>query len=124
VDPRGEAPETEMRVEGDVRIYHWGVSESRPLVQEPGSVPSREFFPSIAWGHGASWAMYVESLRDVLADRDPRDPAAERVVQRILGSEAERATLEQRARRIYRWVLENIDDDANAAFGIAPAMLA
>ena len=124
VDPRGEAPETELRVEGDVRVYRWGVTESRPLVQEPGSVTSREFFPSIAWGHGASWAMYVESLRDVLADRDPRDPAAERVVQRILGSEAERATLEQRARRIYRWVLENIDDDPNGAFGIAPAMLA
>lgn len=123
VDPRGDAPATEERVEGSVRVYRWAVEESRPLVQEPGSIPSREFFPSIAWGRGASWDLYVESLRDVLADRDPRDPSAERLVHRILGSEPERATLEQRAHRIYRWVLANIED-SDDVFGMAPSMLA
>lgn len=123
VDPRGEAPRAEERIEGDVRIHRWRVEESRPFVQEPGSIPAREFFPSIAWGHGASWAMYVESLRDVLADRDPRDPAALRLVRRILGEEPERASAEQRAARLYRWVLANIED-TDEVFGMAPAMLA
>jgi hypothetical protein len=65
----------------------------------------------------------VESLRDVLADRDVHDPSAERLVRDILGSELDRATIEQRARRIYRWVLANIED-SDEVFGLAPAMLA
>lgn len=121
LDPRGAAPEAEVRVEGDTRVHRWSVRESRPFEQEPASVPPTEFFPSIDWGHGASWAMYVESLRDVLADRDVRDPAAERLVAEIVGEE--RSTPEQRAERIYRWVLRNVEDSQDV-FGLAPAMLA
>lgn len=127
LDPRGEAPATEERVEerpgGAVRAYRWTARESRPLVREPGSVPSREYLPSIYWGRGASWDMYVESLRDVLADRDVRDPAAEQLVREIVGPDASRSTPEQRARRIYRWVLENVED-SDDVFGLAPAMVA
>lgn len=124
LDPRGPAPQTVMQREDGLRVYSWRVDESRPLVEEPGSVVSREFIPSIYWGYGASWAMYIESLRDVLADRDIRDPAAERVVRDILGEEGDRATPEQRARRIYAWVLDNIEDPGEGAFDLAPAMLA
>ncbi len=123
LDPRGPAPETESRVENGVRVYRWTATESRPLVQEPGSVASREFLPSIYWGRGASWQQYVESLRDVLADRDVRDPAAMRLLREILGEDADRASADQRARRIYRWVAENIEDSPDV-FGLAPAMLA
>lgn len=123
VDPRGPAPRTEERVEEGTRVYRWTVRESRPMVQEPGSVSSHEFFPSIYWGHGATWAMYVESLRDVLADRDVRDPAAVRLVRQITGERGDRASAEGRARAIYRWVLENVED-SDDVFGLAPAMLA
>lgn len=123
VDPRGDAPVAETRVEGDTRVHRWAVEESRPLVQEPGSIASRELIPSIAWGYRASWPVYVESLRDVLADRDPRDPAAERLVASILGNNAAQTTIEQRAHQLYRWVLTHIED-SNDVFGMAPAMLA
>jgi tetratricopeptide (TPR) repeat protein len=123
VDPRGDAPETEERDEDGLHVYHWGVHESRPLVHEPASVASREFFPSINWGRGATWEMYVESLRDVLADRDVHDPAAAALVAQILGEDAARSTIEQRSQRIYRWVAENIEDTEDV-FGLAPAMVA
>jgi len=122
VDPRGAAPATETRIEEGLRVYHWGVSESRPLTQEPGSVAAREFLPSIYWGRGVSWVRYVESLRDVLADRDVIDPAARRLVRSVVGDDAQ-ATAEQRAERLYRWVLENVED-TDDVFGLAPAMLA
>ncbi|HEY8428907.1 MAG TPA: DUF3857 domain-containing protein, partial [Sandaracinaceae bacterium] len=123
IDPRGDAPATEVRVENGTRVYRWTVRESRPVPQEPGAVSATEFFPSIYWGYRATWPMYVESLRDVLADRDVRDPAADRLVRSIVGEQGDRTTAESRARAIYRWVLENVED-SNDVFGLAPAMLA
>ncbi|MGE0784056.1 MAG: DUF3857 domain-containing protein [Sandaracinaceae bacterium] len=121
VDPRGQAPETEHRQEDGLHVYRWTARESRPFVQEPASVSAREFFPSIYWGRGARWEDYVASLRDVLADRDVHDPAAERLVEQI--APAARTRPEERAQRIHAWVLENIED-SNDVFGLTPAMLA
>ena len=122
IDPRGRAPETRVETRDDTRVYRWSVDESRPFVQEPGAIPAREFFPSIAWGAGATWEQYVESLRDVLADRDVRDPAAVRLVHQIVGNDGT-ASPERTAQRIYQWVLSNIEDSQDV-FGLAPAMLA
>ncbi|MFK7984980.1 MAG: DUF3857 domain-containing protein [Sandaracinaceae bacterium] len=121
LDPRGEAPETELEERDGLRVHRWTARESRPFSQEPASIPAREFFPSVYWGRGADWDLYIESLRDVLADRDMRDPAAERLVAGIVGPES--STPEQRAARIYQWVLENIEDSQDV-FGSAPAMVA
>lgn len=121
VDPRGEAPEAEVETRDGVRVHRWTVRESRPFEQEPASIAAREFFPSVAWGHGATWEQYVETLRDVLADRDVRDPAAARLAREIVGET--RSTPEQRAARLHRWVLQNIEDSQDV-FGLAPAMLA
>ncbi|MEZ4339580.1 MAG: DUF3857 domain-containing protein, partial [Sandaracinaceae bacterium] len=122
VDPRGPAPETQTSAADGTRVYRWAVDESRPLTQEPGSVAAREFLPSIYWGRGATWPLYVETLRDVLADRDVVDPAARRLVRQVMGETAQ-TTVEQRAERLYRWVLENVED-SDDVFGLAPAMLA
>lgn len=120
IDPRGPAPETEQRVENGVRVLHWKVLESRPLVPEPGSVAPREFIPSINLGWRTSWELFVEGIRDILADRDVRDPAAERLVARLAPREL---PPEQRARRLYFWVLENVEESGES-YGLAPAMLA
>jgi len=122
VETRGPAPETEVSVVDDTRVYRWSVDESRPLTQEPASVASREFIPSVYWGRGATWDLYIESLRDVLSDRDVVDPAARRLVQSVVGDDHQ-ASAEQRATRLRQWVLENIDN-SNDVFGLAPAMLA
>lgn len=122
VDPRGPAPETRSRIEGGVRILEWRVDESRPLTQEPSSVAPREYLPSINWGVRATWASFVESLVDILADRDVFDPEARRLALRILDRDRDGSDL-RRARRLYRWVLRNVENNSDV-FGLAPAMLA
>jgi len=122
VDPRGPAPPTEERVENGLRVLRWTARESRPFVAEPQTVSAREFVPSINVGIGATWELFVDGLVDALADKDVRDPAASRLVARILGG-ARRADDLTRARRIYAWVLHNVEN-TDEVFGMAPIMLA
>ncbi len=122
VDPRGPAPHTEEHLDGNLRVLHWGVHQSRPLVAEPDSVSAREFIPSINVGIHATWAEFVDGLRDVLADRDPVDPAARRQALQILG-DAKSADDLTKAKKLYAWVLANIES-SNDTFGVAPAQLA
>ncbi len=121
-DPRGRAPEAETSVRNGLRHTRFRVENSAPLVQEPSSVSFREFVPSIGWGIGATWGRFIAGVADALADVDVADPAARRLVTRILGGAAE-ASDEVRARKIFRWVLANVEP-SNDLFGPAAAMLA
>ena len=127
LDPRGGVPELETRESGDLRILSWGVQESRPFRPEPSAVPPQEWIPSINVGVGATWPRFVDSLRDALADKDIRDPAAERLSREILGAAThtpqEERSPEEIARILYGWVLEHIEENGDF-FGLAPAMLA
>ena len=122
IDPRGPAPAVEERTAGDLRVLSFTVHESRPVVPEPGSVSGREFLPSINIALNATWEAFVDGMRDVLADRDVRDPSAERLVRTILRG-SENAGPEAKARKLYAWVLANVES-SDAFFGSAPAMLA
>ena len=125
VDPRGPAPETQRErnrnLQGeDVQVLRWRVDQSAALTQEPLSVATREFIPSINWGIGATWGSFLEGLRDALADRDMVDPEAQHLVDRLVdGAESDR----EKARRIYYWLLDNVENN-NDVFGSTAAMLA
>ena len=119
IDPRGPAPETQREEIEGLAVYRWRVDRSEPLVREPASIAPREYIPSINWGHGATWGLFLEGLRDVLADRDPIDPAALALSRRIVrGARSD----QEKAKKLYYWVLENIENN-NDVFGIAPTML-
>ncbi len=119
VDPRGDAPETQREERDGLVIHRWRVDQSEPLVREPLSVAPREYMPSIQWGHDASWGLFLEGLRDVMADRNPIDPAALALARRITrGAETDTA----KAQKLYYWILENVENN-NDVFGIAPTML-
>jgi len=122
VDPRGPAPETEEHVADGLRVYHWGVTESLPLPVEPGAVARREYMPSVNWGVRATWGKFIDGLRDVLADRDPVDPAALRLANRVLRGHDDASPMDK-ARLLYEWTLTNIEA-SNNVFGTAPVMLA
>jgi hypothetical protein len=123
VDPRGAAPRTETTDDGDLRVYRWAVHQSEPFVREPSTVSPTEFFPSVLWGYHASWSDYVESLRDVLVDREVRDPAAVRLVHEIAAPDGA-TTAEQRAQRLYDWVMTEADEQSGALFEQAAPMIA
>lgn len=120
MDPRGSAPTPVKRNQGDNTVFAWTVQESRPLKPEPSSVHSREFIPSVYFGHNATWEHTISSLREVLVDANITDEAHQRLMATVLGDEQDP---EKKARVLYDWVLTNIED-ANDAFGQASSMLA
>ena len=103
-------------------VLRWVADESRPLSPEPMSVASREFLPSINLGVRVAWTAYVESLRDLLADKSPIDPSARELVDSVLG-DARNAPASVRATRLFRWVTDQIEATQDV-FGVAPSMLA
>lgn len=121
VDPRGPAPTTETRRADGNTVLHWMVRESRPFRAEPMAVPAREWIPSINVGSNATWASFAEGLRDALIDKDIVDPEAERLARAILG-EGWNAAPETRARRLYAWVVDNVENTGDL-FALAPMML-
>ena len=123
VDPRGAAPATETSDDGDLRVYRWAVHQSEPFVREPSTVSPTEFFPSVLWAYRATWHDYVESLRDVLADREVRDPAAVQLVHDTAAPDGA-TTAQQRASRLYEWTMEEMEESSGALFEQAPTMVA
>lgn len=122
IDPRGPAPETLREEARGLTVLRWVARDSEPLSPEPLSVASREFLPSINLGVKVSWEAYVESLRDVLSDKDIVDPEAKRAVATLLEG-FEEAPVSARAQRLYRWVTDQIEP-TDEVFGQASAMLA
>lgn len=127
IDSRG--PEVALTTERESLLgkpyvlRRWLAQEVPGLVFEPASINSREYLPSINWAVNATWPGFLEGLRDVLVDRDPRELRAETLVREILGPNARELSDEEKARTIYRWVLFNVED-TNNFFGVAPVMLA
>jgi len=77
--------------------------------------------PSINLGIRASWEHYVESLRDLLSDKDITDPEAAVLVSKLLG-DAQSAPASQRAQKLFRFVTDKIEP-TDDVFGLAPSML-
>jgi tetratricopeptide (TPR) repeat protein len=121
VDPRGDAPKAEQKLLGDLRELRFHVDQSLPLSEEPNSVAVREFIPSVRIGVNATFPTLVESLRDVLSDRDLFDPYYAQLTREIVG-DAAATDYRLRAERLYGWVLANIEN-SNEVFSQAALML-
>ncbi|MET0282966.1 MAG: DUF3857 domain-containing protein [Polyangiales bacterium] len=122
LDPRGPLPAVASEKKDGLNVLRWTARQSKALSPEPFSVATREFLPSINLGVKVSWAAYVESLRDLLIDKDVYDPAAQEFVLGLL-SDKVNASKAVRAELLYRWVTEQVEV-SNEVFGSAPAMLA
>jgi len=120
-DPRGEAPAMQTRVDNGLRILRWQVGSSEPLVVEPGAVAASEFIPSVRIAVGADWPTFVESIREVLVDRDLHDPAIAQLARDIVADVPEDDPL-GRAEKLYAWVLEHVENNKDV-FSQAAVML-
>ena len=109
------------RQDGDLRVLDFHVDQSTALKVEPGAVSAREYPLSIRVGLHATWPAFVDSIRDVLSDRDLYDPELAALAQQIVG-EADPADFALRAHRLYSWVLEHIDNNDDL-FSQAAVML-
>ncbi|MEM9195390.1 MAG: DUF3857 domain-containing protein, partial [Myxococcota bacterium] len=107
-DGRGPLPEPVETFDGDDRVLTWTVRDSPQLTDEPMRAGIDEVIPRIRYGSHYTWEYFLTSIRNNLADRDPVDPDAQRLVRRIL-RQANAQTVEEKARVLYGWVHDNIE---------------
>jgi hypothetical protein len=123
-------PDPDVREAGALSVRRWRVDRSPALPEEPASAPIEEFLPNVRVGWGIDLDDTIARLVDAAADETPRDPRLVRIAETIASDEVgakksdkekaadKQAGIEQpparltsqaeRARRIYRWVVENV----------------
>jgi cellulose synthase operon protein C len=113
IETRGKVPPPEEKEQAGLLTKRWRVDQSPAAVIEPGSVPVQEFLPSIRLAWGLSQEQHLARLLDGASDQAPRDPRIVKVATRIVG-DAPANNPKERARRLYRWLVANVEDGREA----------
>lgn len=90
-------------------IQRWRVDDSPAAASEPFSPSARETLPNIRLGWGATLRRQLRSLVDGTTILTPIDPRIVRVARRIVFPLPKTQQL-ARARLLYRWVLDNVEE--------------
>jgi hypothetical protein len=109
IEARGNVPAPVITSQGDVEVRRWRVDFSPAAPVEPLSAPVVEFLPSVRIGWGINLEERLRGLMDTVADMTPIDPRIVRIAQRIV-EPLPPAQRTERAKRLYRWILDNIED--------------
>ena len=109
IETRGAVPEPKLSEDGGMVVRRWRVDFSPAAPVEPNSAPIVEFLPSVRIGWGIDLEERLRRLMDTVGDLTPVDPRIYRIAKRIVDPLPPAARAE-RARRLYRWVLDNVED--------------
>lgn len=120
VEALGGTPEASVRQDGDLKIMTWTMEHVPSRPPEPNAVPVPPYRPTLRFGIDADWESFFPPLREALLGRDPVDPAAMRLVRRLVG---EAQSPQDIAARLHAWVSENIEP-AQGLTAVAPLMVA
>ena len=107
IETGGSVPRPDVREVGALVIRRWRVDKSPALPEEPATAPIQEFLPNVRIGWGLNLKDTVARMVDAADDETPRDPRLVRVARAIAGDGT--PSIEERARRVYRWVLGNVE---------------
>jgi cellulose synthase operon protein C len=107
IESRNQVPAPEVSSLASFDVRRWRVEESAAAPSEPFSAPMNEFLPSVWIGWGLDLEPKMRKLSDSLANTTPIDPRIRTIALRIV---EHARTDAERARMIYRWVLENVED--------------
>ncbi len=119
IETTGSVPEPSVKSSAGLTKRRWKVTEALALPEERAGPPIAEFLPSVwvDWG-GKTLHDYLRTLSDLHSVQVPLDPRMRRIAETIVAgklvnkeksSAAGRAhSADERARRIYRWVLDTI----------------
>jgi len=111
IEARGEVPAPQVTENGPVVVHRFRVDRNDAMPEEPGSPPLHELLPSVRVGWGMNLEDRLHRLAAGLADELPEDPRLRRIAVAIADDpNLPPASEEERARRLYRWVMANIDD--------------
>jgi predicted Zn-dependent protease len=109
VEARGNVPAPAVRRVGTFVERRWRIDLSPPAEVEPDSPPITEFLPSVRVGWGISLDATLGRLVDLAQDETPLDPRLRAKALAIVGGAPREAT-DDRARLVYRWVLDHVQD--------------
>jgi tetratricopeptide (TPR) repeat protein len=109
IETRGDVPKPRVEDRGAVVVRRWRVDFSPAAPVEPHSAPVTEFLPSVRVGWGITLDQRLQALADSVSDETPVDPRIARIARRIVHPLPGKAVT-QRARRLYRWVLANVEE--------------
>ncbi len=109
IETRGNVPKPIVHESATYVEHRWRVDESPPLPKEPESVPSIEFLPSVRIGWGVTLRDTVLRYTDLVSDETPLDPRLRDLARSFVKGVPE-TDRDERARRIYRAVLERVQD--------------
>ncbi len=109
VEARGKVPPPQTTPREEFVESRWCLDLSPPAEVEPESPPVTEFLPSVRVGWGISLEGALSRLLDVAVDDTPLDPRLRTRALAIVHGAPEDAR-DERARRLYRWVVEHVQD--------------
>lgn len=113
IEARGNVPPPKVTPLGTFVERSWRVDLSPPAEAEPDSPPITEFLPSVRLGWGVSLQSTLPQLVDLATDGTPLDPRLRSLATEIVGSVPASDT-DERARRLYRWVLDHVQEGKEA----------
>ena len=113
LETTGAVPPAKVSEVGPLAVRKWRVDRSPAAPVEPSSVPVQEFLPSVRVGWGLTEEGQLARMLDATYDDLPHDPRITRIANRIVGDAAAN-DVRERARRLYRWVLANVEDGREA----------
>ena len=113
IETHGNVPPPAIEKKDGIVSRRWRVDKSPAAEVEPGSPPITEFLPSVRVGWGISLEERVAVLGDSLAEAAPVDPRIRRIATKIV-SPLPRTETRERTRKLYRWVLSNVEEGPEA----------
>ncbi|MFO0658515.1 MAG: hypothetical protein U0165_01585 [Polyangiaceae bacterium] len=109
LEPRGAVPAPTIKDDGPLRTWRWRVDQSPAANVEPDSPPIQEFLPSVRVGWGVTLEDQLRRFKDAVSNEIPADPRVVAIAERIV-SPLPASDIEGRARRLYRWVVTEVNN--------------
>lgn len=118
IETTGKVPEPKVEPHGTFVVRSWRMDKTPALPNERFSAPASEFLPTVRAGWGVSQNEMLRRLLDASTRLEPADPRLVRIAKTIVtngapperhDAELAKIALVERAHRLYRWVLDNIE---------------
>ena len=109
----GNVPKPSMSEKGMFIERRWRVDESPPAAEEPDSPNPREFLPSVRVGWGINLDDTLVRYVDAAVEETPLDPRLRKIARDIVGK-VDATKKDERARALYRWVGEALQESNEA----------
>jgi tetratricopeptide (TPR) repeat protein len=109
IETHNDVPKPVVEEKNDLVIRRFRVDRSPAAPVEPFSAPIVEFLPSVQIGWGLSLDATLRAMSDAADALTPEDPRIVRIAERIVKG-VPASSVEERARRVYRWVVSNVEN--------------